>query len=250
MLPTVSAAVSQFADIAGYFRVDYELKGRPVQLSNTALHARVAEKLQHDDQAVYLMNFHRIGSAPVMNELAACTDARAKLKAVTIELEQIAASVVVRIAELKAKHQASNGDDTQQQERSDVVQLEAAKQQAERCVTSLNAVITAFDQFVGSLTVVPEGKSHSLLATVAMRQYLDERNISHLLYLAVTSSGGESIVEAKKLFNAGGLAFLGGSAVTYILADVSGEIVAADTLIGMSSVKYHLDQDDPPFFIH
>ena len=93
------------------------------------------------------------------------------------------------------------------------------------------------------MTAVPEGKSYSPLARVAMREYLKTgQGVTHLLYLNVVSSGGEVSIR-KFLWFTHGVVFLGGCVVTYVLADLTGKTLASGTLGKLTQIKYTRGQD-------
>ena len=261
VVPMAVGALSAAADIIGYFRIDYDIKGQEIELCDTALRARVAQGIQN--HPVYLSRFHRIPSSAVIAAFNQSIEQRGQLN---LTMAQLKSAVIdqltteigrnkqkIQTLEAELKKLKSPEDDEEIAEkttalgqcRKQLSEAEAAKSQHESAYTRAEALIKGFDEFNKVLTSVPAGKEYSLLANAAIRQYLDEMQITHLLYLTVTSSGGEAIT-GKGLFQSGRVAFLGGGVVTYVLADCTGKIIAADAVVGSSYVKFNLGQDRPP----
>jgi hypothetical protein len=220
--------VSSIADIVGYFRVDYDIKGQAISLSNTTLQALVARHIIGKNKcSVYLPAFHRfdlpsLEKITVIVKLNECIKRKDELKTKIYELK---GQLLSESVENKIKNGALKA--------KDIIGTEEACKKAED-------VIKEFAEFNKAVTSVPQGGGYSPIVSAAIRQYLDDIvKITHLLYLNVTSAGGEMVI-GKGLFQWGKVGFLGGCVVTYVLADCSGQIVAANTFIGYSKVKYKL----------
>jgi hypothetical protein len=224
-LQMVKGFVSTLADIVGYFKVDWEIKGQEIKLSNTALHSLVAGRLAAKGHSVFLPGFFRIpptASIDVLEKFNQCITKKGELKDAITELKKSLNHPVI----------VSKKTDGTSDEKKLISNAEKACEDTE-------AFIREFAEFNKALVTAPQGGGYSPLAAAALRQYLDTMGITHLLYLAVTSSGGEMVI-GKGLFYFASPGFLGGCVVSYVLAKCSGEIVAADTVFGYSNVKYHL----------
>ena len=208
-----TAILSSLADIAGFFQVDYNIKGRKVEIGNAALHALVAGKICKKTQKVdvLLQGFHRIKSSDLVNDFERCTELRGEL----------AAELAVLTDKLE----------------SDLKGNVHAKSIAEQT----KSILRSFDEFNKSATSVPEGGTLSPMAQATIRAHLDEQRITHVLYLAVSSAGGESITK-QWLWTTPKISFLGAGAYTYVLATCDGKIVAADTIVGTAFARYQLNQ--------
>ncbi len=221
-LPMVKGIISSLADIFGYLKTDYEIKGQTVALSNIALHSLVAGQIEKKSVEVYLPGFHRIKSSQTIEKLANCMSQKATLQSETEEL----------------KKQLDNPVIAEKKKEGSPAEKEKIKDIEKTCEFS-GTLLGEFSEFYKALVTTPTGKSFSPLVSAIIRQHLNELGITHLLYLAVTSSGGE-MVTGKGLFQWGTAGFLGGCVVTYILAECSGKIVDSDTSYGYSSIKYNL----------
>jgi hypothetical protein len=226
MAPLAIGLLSAAADIIGYFRIDYDIKGRDIKLSDTALRSLVAGRIHK--YPVHMLAFHRIPTSGIIDTFNKRIEERTNLRSKMAQLQS------QRIDPLETNQHKT------EEERKELSEAKTAYEQAE-------AVIKAFDDFNKALVSVPAGRSYSPLASAMVRQYLDHIGITHLLYLAVTSSGGESIT-SHGLFQCGKVGFLSGCVVTYALADCRGQILAADTLSKALYVKFKLGQNSPPEF--
>jgi len=59
---------------------------------------------------------------------------------------------------------------------------------------------------------------------------------------------GKLGITAKSRFSSGNTAFIGGNVISYILAKTTGEIITADTLIGLAHLNYQLSAKKDPLF--
>jgi hypothetical protein len=217
-LPLVmTGLLGSAADIIGYFRVNYDIKGREIKLSDMALKSLIAGRSKYP---IYIAAFHRISSSDLLDDYNELIKARTALKTDMARLKD-------RLDGL-----AAHGSEKRKKE------LEAAHQETD-------TLIKSFDEFTKILVSVPEGKDYSPLAVAMIREYFDWLQITHLLYTKVTSSGGDFIT-SHGLFQWGKVAFLSGCALTYVLAKTDGQIVAADTLTKSRYVKFKLGQKSPP----
>ena len=69
----------------------------------------------------------------------------------------------------------------------------------------------------------------SKLAQAVFREKVHELKITHLLYLGVLSSGGESVTR-KWLFGTGTTSYLGGAVISYVLSRIEGDVLASEIL--------------------
>jgi hypothetical protein len=68
VLPLAVAALSLTADIAGYFRTDYQIKGQEFEVKKEVLVSAVASQLQTMNRRVYLENFYQLGRPPLITD--------------------------------------------------------------------------------------------------------------------------------------------------------------------------------------
>lgn len=259
LLPLLAGAIGATADLIGYFKTDYALAGRDVSVSDTAVRARVAGKIR--GVPVYMQDFYRVERAPIMDTFNATIGLRAAL-AQNLDLlkSQVISPLELQIAALTAdieQLQAQLKKLKLPAEKDEKERLEAAIAAATKALTTAvnqkrpldllyargAGAITAWDGVNKELTAVPAGAQQSLLTQAALRDIISVMEITHLLYVTVSSAGGEIITGKNWFLGAPQVGFLGGGAVTYLLADMSGAICAADTLAGTDYLKVKLGQD-------
>lgn len=203
LTPDISVIISSIADIAGYFRVDYDIKGQEFDLDSDAITAIVTGEISrtHD---VYTNNFS-ISDDIYKSEILKCLD-RLVMNRVKVETSKEA---------LKDKEKAVSA------------------------ITESESIIKAFDEFVLSITTAEEGKEQPLIVLATMRDYIKQMGITHLLYLKISSSGGEAITQ-KRIFGSGHITYMGGSTISYILAQRDGKVISADTLVAFSELNHKI----------
>jgi hypothetical protein len=124
------------------------------------------------------------------------------------------------------------------------MEIKATAQLAEKAYAASQSLIQSFDEFYKLVNQVPEGKSLSPLALAAAREYLkkhDSGSLTHLLYLNVVSTGGELSVQRILWWNRA-IVFTGGCVITYVLADVAGNILASGTVGKLAQTMYSRGQ--------
>lgn len=216
-LAVAPSILSIVGDTVGYLRADYDVKGREIKLSETAFVSALAKKINSN---VYLMNFHQIKKSDVIELLGSCIK------------EHLDLITNISKAEKLAKAEELNQDNLEQ-----IVRIRAESE----------VLFKEFDDFNKAITIIPEGKSSSLLANAVIRDYISKLNINYLFYASIPSAGGESITK-KSIWSSGDTRFLGGGVVFYVLSDTDGKIIASNTIIKLASVKFNLGRDDPPEF--
>jgi len=235
VLAGVPGMISWAADIAAYFQVEDTYKSVDVAVPLTALQSSVADALKSDATTVCFPDFHAFGTLadlPILEKFRECSEARRTLSAQAAQLK-LAIEMLT-----KAQNADSPPEDT------------TKLQVAEAAHATAQSLIQAFDDFSKLMIAVPEGKSYSPLARVAMRAYLKgdaNESRTYLLYLNVVSSGGEVSIR-KFLWYTHGIVFLGGCVVTYVLADLAGKTLASGTLGKLSQTKYGRGQKTPVQF--
>ncbi len=234
-LQIAKGVVSSLADIVGYFRVDYDIKGQTINLSNIALHSLVAGRIAASGHSVFLPGFYHIEPSAVINVLEDFNKSITGKDRLKVAITNLKESLLDPQVVKKKKDGTPEG--------------KSLISEAEKACENAETLIKEFAEFNKALTSAPQGGGYSPLAAAALRQYLDTKGITHLLYLTVTSGGGEMVI-GRGLFYWGSVGFLGGCVVTYVLAKCSGEIMAADTAFGYSSVKYHLCRNKLTPFKH
>jgi hypothetical protein len=253
----IPGIISSIADIVGYFQTNYDIKGQDFTLDSQAILSVVAGKIT--EIPVYIYNFNLVEESEVLKSFKATLDLKQKLDKT---VDRINAEIVKRktaevkviqdkIAELKKR--SGELKDTQQdrEEKKRTLKID----QENKLLESPNEVITeanvniansqslgkAFLEFADSATKSADSNTLPLMLKAALRKHIKTNGITHLLNLKILSSGGEAItMKHRFLFWRTNSSFIGGSVISYILAEKNGLIIAADTVPGLARLNYQL----------
>jgi len=116
---------------------------------------------------------------------------------------------------------------------------EKAKGNPDAEITNLESICTEFEKFYNQITTV-SADGHSALTKSIIRDQIETQGITHFVYFKVESAGGQSIKKRKVWISR--IRYSGGCVVSYYIVNKLGELVASDTKIGLSSLKYKMNQ--------
>ncbi len=219
------------SDIAAFFRVDREIKGRDITLSERALVAEVArhltaEKIKIPDLAV-------AGDRPLIHQLNA---AQTKKGEIVVRLEA-ARPQLARATQDRDQKKAIW--EKLKKDKAPAEEIEGAKKAFDsaaatvvewtRKVTRFETVITAFDAFVNALSTAPTAGAKTPLETVAVVDLVRGDENALLLYLDIPSQGAEIHI-TKSAWRSGRVSYIGGSVAVFFLVNQKGEVLAAASL--------------------
>lgn len=239
-LPAIPGIVGTTADIAGYFRSDYSFKGRNVSLKTEGLIAAVAGSLKSEKRYVYVYNFYSMDTtgpqSKLMNMYAGVLDCSSRLAQSRNRLLYFISKKTGLLVELKlslkklgegtpgaeGEQEISN---LEEEIRRETVWLDRANME----VLASDAIHMELGTLVKNMTTADGAQPASKLAQAVFREKVHELGITHLLYLGVLSSGGESVTR-KWLFGTGTTSYLGGAVVSYVLSRVEGDVLASEIL--------------------
>lgn len=253
LLAAAPAVVSSVADIVGYFKTDYTVKGLTVDISGDALVAEVAGKIK--DHHVQIFNFNLAKESELITEWSNLVEQKQTLdKDKELVKIQVVEPVTARIASLKEEgaalqvkldHLTQPAEETERnavreqlnQCRQGIVYAQSLLSRAQRAVANADTLSHAFGEFMTSLTATSDPASPPLWLQAAVRQQIRQQGITHLLYLKIVSSGGEAITK-KSFLSSGQTSYLGGAAVAYVLASADGKVELAGTEVGLEQLDY------------
>ncbi len=258
LAPLLLGTVGATADLLGYFKTDYNISGRDVSVSDMAVRARVAGKIS--GVSVYLQDFYRIDISPLINQLNTLVRARGALQhnlvqvhsqvidPLALQIAGFTAGIEQRQAEIKRLKSPVDAQRMAKLEK-EIADLQeklrlttSHKQTPDELAAQAAAAITLFDTFRKELTAVTD-KGLSTLVRAALRDYWKALGITHLLYVTVSSAGGEIVTGKNWFLGKPQVGYLAGGAVTFLLCDLTGAICAADTFTGTDYLKFELGQD-------
>lgn len=257
VLTAAPALISSVADIAGYFKTDYTVKGQAVDLSGDALVAEVAGKIK--GHHVQIFNFNLVKDSDFVTRWSELVEQKLALdKHKELLRVQVVEPATARIASRKEESaalqvkldQLTRPEEEAQrnalrheldQRKQGIVYDQALLSRAQRAVVNAGALAEAFGEFVTSLTSTSDPASPPLWLQAAVRQQIRQQGITHLLYLKIVSSGGEAITK-KSFWSSGQTSYLGGAAVAYVLAAADGKVELAGTEVGLEQLDYRYSQ--------
>lgn len=250
-LAAASSVAGLLADLLGYLRTDFTLSGRAVTLPDEALRACVAGRLTVG--APRLLGAGLFTDSPLLTKLRALARRRFELQR---QSELLAARLPEQeraVADLRALREALTAQLDQPaageqpaglppsiaQVEERLAEAAGALGRTRHATAGWAAVGQRFDEFLAAAVTPRDGQQGPPLLTALQHEQVRQGGVTHLLTLRVVSSGGETITR-KGLFAFGRIAFLGGCAVTFTLAEVGGAIVAADTCTSLVRLDYPL----------
>ena len=246
-IPAVAGLVGTAADIAGLFRSDYSFKGHDISLKAEGLIAAVAGSLKSEKRYVYVYNFYSMDTtgpqSKLMNMYAGMLDCSSRLAQSRNRLLYFISKMTERLAELKLSIQKfpDGAPIGSEQARTDLIaeirQEAAWLDRATTEVLASDAIHAELGSFIKIITTPDTGQPGSKLAQAILREKIHELGITHLLYLGVLASGGESVTR-KWLLGSGTVSYMGGAVVCYVLSRVEGEVLASDTLPVLFSFEF------------
>ena len=216
LLAMAGTVIPGLANLAGYFKTDYTITGYEFDLDKESLVARVAGKLGKKGQEIYLDNFSTLwdlAELPIIQTFA-------HLSQLSLDLESSKASLADEKAGVPA-----GGDTTK----------------IDGAIKDSQALLDAVKSYVQAITTKAAGEDYPRLVRAALRDRVRQMGITHLLYLNVMpKSGGEVITKKNFWRTTKAVGYLGGAAVSYVLAEKGGRIISGDTLIRLSVFNYRL----------
>lgn len=248
-LATVTAVLGAAADVVAFFRSSTEITSREFTLSNRAMVALVARSLSNLEGNEWKVIEPTLGLAKtqLMTELEQALAKRTELVAHRRALEIAVQPSLAKLAELRlerelaeaklAKLKAAKPLDPKAIEELDEKIAEIRQEGLEHgnkegtwksASARIDLVLTAFDATVKAMTEGAEGKP-SPLEAVAVVDALKSRPGAKVLYLEVSSQGGE--VHVTKSVWRTRLTYVAGTVVTFYLADQSGSVESSGAVV-------------------
>jgi len=229
----ISGTVNALTNLVGYFNTDYDIKGREIKAENKALFSFVAGKLE--SAGTFLPGFCMIKNSGLIDKLNSVIKTVIKLKS-----EQDVLSMALLYAEKMIDETDEENAEEIEKTKKKLAELKTA---SENAVSKSEKLVQTFDEFIKSVTTVQQGQTMSSFAKAVYRKQLFTEGITHILYLAVVSSGGHFVTRHNFFFNPR-ISFYGGVVVNFIMAETSGKIVKADTVVKSCTKVFMLKRKD------
>jgi hypothetical protein len=251
------ALVGASADIAAFFRSDYALSTKAVDIKTTPLTAAICEHVS-GAFPIEVDRFLRLNDTGILETFRSAVTCR-------MEVNQLSASLKAQVVnpgkrrvktlreELAETSKSFNAekDDAQRKVleakvsklKKDIRRKENENGPAAGAASTADSLVTGFDQLIEKLTKAPEGGGLPPLASAAIRERLHtgEHPYTHVLYASVESPGGEAIKRKSVWPWWNVMTFMGGAQVSYLLVKLGDNAVkAAGTESVLGTVKLKL----------
>lgn len=234
-LPAVGDVLGTLPDLLNLFRSDYTITERDFDVKDPALISSIAGSLAANKDKkfkVYIPGFYSSGASKILDDLAKLSQQVARLRT---QRESLA-------SRLPKSGEKEDPEKQEEEEQKRLARIAAA-------VRATDGLLLSFEGFRTSWTTSPQGQTQTKLEKALIRERIETLNITHLLWLGNLSSGGETIVR-KGLFVYNSIGFMGGAAVSFVLADKDGLILDGSTYaqhgITGGRLKDYIDGDDMP----
>jgi hypothetical protein len=256
----VAGVVGAAAGVAGMFRTDYSLAAREVAIGTTPLVAAVARELLAASVPVTVDAFG-IAAGAVIRDFWAARDRRLEVERLALALKNTRVlpadrRIEDRRAELKdataAYHKGLGAEKKPEglpelRQRMESLETsirteEDAAAPSRALAAAAEALIARFDAFATAVTAAKPGDYPPLVAA-ALREPLHSTPAghTHVLYVGVEASGGETITRRSLFGKSGQVGFMGGAQISYLLLEVGrNRTVEAGTLALLGHLPYDL----------
>jgi hypothetical protein len=231
----VTTGLGILRNIASFFQNSYNYKGQAIKVDDEALRVSVAGSLS-SKATTYLLNFRVAQSTEIIREIVNLVGRKPKLASLRDAVR----------SEYGKEKKASEGKSGQAvteelPKKDDEIVIE--NPQAALALADYANIIDAFDDFITAISSTADSNTPSLLLSAMMHELERSEKISHLLYLKVTSSAGDSIMAQGPL--AGGkTVFMGGVICSYVLVTKAGEVVLGETITRSKQIKHDVENVD------
>jgi len=228
----VGEVLGTLPDLLNLFRSDYTITERDFDVKDSALLSSIAGSLAAKERKkfkVFITGFYSSGDSKILDDLAKLSQQVARLKT---QRESLA---------LLLPKPGEKEDPKKLEEQERLAEIAAA-------VRATDGLLLFFEGFRTFLTTPPQGQTQTKLEKALIRERIETLKITHLLWLGNLSSGGETIVR-KGLFVPDSIGFMGGAAVSFVLAGKDGLILDGNTYaqqgITGGKLKDYIEGDMP-----
>jgi len=233
----VGEVLGTLPDLLTLFRSDYTITERDFDVKDSALLSSIAGSLVARESKkfkVFIHGFYSSGDSEILDDLAELSLQVARLKTQRESLALLLPKPGEKedpkkleeeqkpLAEIAAKPGEKEDPKKQEEEKQKRLAKIAAAVQA------TDGLLLSFEDFRTFLTTPPQGQTQTKLEKALIRERIEKLKITHLLWLGNLSSGGETIVR-KGPFVPDSIGFMGGAAVSFVLADKDGLILDGNT---------------------
>jgi hypothetical protein len=219
LVTALGEAVGALPEVLTLFRSEYKVTERDFDVKDTALVSSVAGSLARKGITTSIPSFYFSEASEILSDLTDLSVQSARLK---VQRDALASM----LPKPKEKEDPKKPEDKPTEEQNEEEQKRLAEIAA--AVRETDAALVSFEGFRASWISVPQGQTQSKLEKALVREGIDLLGITHLLWLGNLSSGGEATVR-NSFPKHDSIGFMGGAAVSFVLADTQGNILDGNT---------------------
>jgi len=227
IITAIAGFTGTLTDIAALFRSNYKTVERDFDVKDPAVLSSVAGSLVQEGFTVLIPGLYSSKESEILSALTNLSKQAADLQTQGDALASRLPKPVDK-TEPGAKEEAGKPAPTLPPER--VAEIAAA-------VRDTDAILSSFKGFSTLWTTPPQGQTQTKLEKALIRERIDELDITHFLWLSNLSSGGDTTTR-ESLFQGNRIGFMGGAAVSFVLADASGAEEDGEILDGNTYAQY------------
>lgn len=238
LLTAVAPVITAVGELAGtlpnvlnLFRTDYTITEQTFDVKEHALTSSVAGDLARKRITVFIPGLYASKDSEILPQLANLSMQAANLKVQRDALASMLPKPEMKEDPKKPEDKPTEGQTGEQQKR--LAEIAAA-------VLKTDAALLSFEGFRVAWTTPPQGQTQTKLEQALVREMIDTLKITRLLWLSNLSSGGETTVRTG-LFQGKRVGFMGGAAVSFVLADKDGKVMDGITYAQYGVVGGDLD---------
>ena len=237
-LPSVSGLLGTIADIAGHFRSGTPSENIHRSLEDDILQTSIAGALRTEKRNIYLYTFGSLDalgtSSKLMKTYAGLIDCSSRLAKTRNQLSYFIEKKTAKLSHLEyqLRQRTSSGPETEANPetiREKIREETAWLNLAQPAVLASDAIHAELSAYIRAITTTDSPDGIPKLAQAVFRERVQDLGISHILFIGVSSSGGETVTK-RSFFFVKSLSYFGGCVVSFALAKMDGEILASDAI--------------------
>lgn len=255
-LLAAGSALGLAADAAAFLQADYDVRGRLAPIAQDAIEQALAGEI---DAFTVIDGFALLQESSLLRTFSESVvlrdQAEAEFEFVQLKLAragELKAAIPTLQQRLARESSASRREQLERElatAREEYADLAPWVAPSERLVVRWQAIRPLFDAFAASAMSPAAGDGPSPLHAAALVQFIHESGVTHLLSIRASASGAESVTARHRLafWKNGSVRYVGGATISFVLAQVNGFVVLADSVTRVEALKhnYWKDRDEP-----
>ena len=247
-LPEETGVVGTAASAAPVLTGEHRAANEVCLFKTSSLVAAVAGSLRSEKRNIYVYNFYALDTtgpqSKLMNMYAGMLDCSSRLAQSRNRLLYFISKKNDELKNLRVRLKKSEeqiagppGEGPGPEDlRAAAEEVQLWLERANPAILASDAIHTELGTFVRNITTETM-VGGSKLAQAVYREKIRDLGITHILFLRVISSGGESITR-RGILGSGNTRHFGGAVVSYLLSRVQGDVLVSDTLPMLFTMEF------------